>query len=120
MCIIHKICGVCVGIHQHIDFLMIGCEVKMNRPGREETENRIIEIVTEMFRNSAGYNKDVTVSAKSQIQDELGFDSIMLIVLQIDIEDAFHIRFDPVEEDLQQVFLSVRTLTDSVQSHMGV
>ena len=44
----------------------------------------------------------------------------MLIVLQIDIEDAFHIRFDPVEEDLQQVFLSVRTLTDSVQSHMGV
>ena len=76
----------------------------MNRPGREETENRIIEIVTEMFRNSAGYNKDVTVSAKSQIQDELGFDSIMLIVLQIDIEDAFHIRFDPVEEDLQQVF----------------
>ena len=92
----------------------------MNRPGREETENRIIEIVTEMFRNSAGYNKDVTVSAKSQIQDELGFDSIMLIVLQIDIEDAFHIRFDPVEEDLQQVFLSVRTLTDSVQSNMGV
>ena len=94
--------------------------MKMNRPGREETENRIIEIVTEMFRNSAGYNKDVTVSDKTRIQDELGFDSIMLIVLQIDIEDAFHIRFDPVEEDLQQVFLSVRTLTDSVQSNMGV
>ena len=74
----------------------------MNRPGREETENRIIRIVTEMFRNSAGYNKDVTVSTETQIQDGLGFDSIMLIVLQIDIEDAFHIRFDPVEEDLQQ------------------
>ena len=44
----------------------------------------------------------------------------MLVVLQIDIEDAFHIRFDPVEEDLQQVFLSVRTLMDSVQNHMGV
>lgn len=92
----------------------------MNRPGREETENRIIGIVTEMFRNSAGYNKEVTVSPETQIQDELGFDSIMLIVLQIDIEDAFHIRFDPVEEDLQQTFLSVQTLTDSVQSHMGV
>lgn len=92
----------------------------MNRLGREETENKIIEIVTEMFRNSAVYNKDVTVNAETQIQDELGFDSIMLIVLQIDIEDAFHIRFDPVEEDLQQVFLTVRTLTDSVQNHMGV
>lgn len=92
----------------------------MNRLGREETENKIIEIVTEMFRNSAVYNKDVTVNAETQIQDELGFDSIMLIVLQIDIEDAFHIRFDPVEEDLQQVFLTARTLTDSVQNHMGV
>lgn len=92
----------------------------MNRLGREETENKIIEIVTEMFRNSALYNKDVTVNAETQIQDELGFDSIMLIVLQIDIEDAFHIRFDPVEEDLQQVFLTARTLTDSVQNHMGV
>ena len=92
----------------------------MNRLGREETENKIIEIVTEMFRNSALYNKDLTVNAETQIQDELGFDSIMLIVLQIDIEDAFHIRFDPVEEDLQQVFLTARTLTDSVQNHMGV
>ena len=94
--------------------------MEMNRPGREETENRIIGIVSEMFRNSAGYNSDITVSAESKIRDELEFDSIMLIVLQIDIEDAFQIRFDPVEEDLQQVFLSVRTLTDSVQSHMGV
>ena len=92
----------------------------MNKPGREELENRIIEIVTEMFHNSAGYNKDVTVNAETKIQDELGFDSIMLVVLQIDIEDAFHIRFDPVEEDLQQVFLSVRTLMDFVQNHMGV
>ena len=62
----HKIYDVYGGIRQHIDFLMIGCELKMNRPGREETENRIIGIVTEMFRNSAGYNKDVTVSAETQ------------------------------------------------------
>lgn len=110
----------CEGMHQHIDFLTIGCELNMNRTGREETENRIMGIVTEMFLNSAGYNKDVTVSAETQIQNELGFDSIMLIMLQIDIEDAFHIRFDPVEEDFQQVFLSVRTLTDFVQSHKGV
>ena len=92
----------------------------MDRPGREETENRIMGIVTEMFLNSAGYNKNVIINAETQIRDELGFDSIMLIILQLDIEDAFHIRFDSVEEDLQQVFLSVRTLTDSVQSHMGV
>ncbi len=92
----------------------------MNRPGREEIENKIIKIVAEMFNNSAGYNKDVIVRAETHLQDELGFDSVMLVVLQIDIEDAFHIRFDPVEEDLQQIFLSAHTLTDSVQSHMGV
>ena len=107
-------------IHQHIDFLTIGCEQIMNRLGRNETEHRIIGIVTEMFRNSAEYNKGITINAETKIQEELGFDSVMLVVLQIDIEDAFQIRFDPVEEDLQQVFLSARTLTDSVQSHMGV
>ena len=91
----------------------------MDRPGREKIKNRIMEIVTEMFCNSAGYRKDVTINAEARIRDELGFDSVMLIVLQIDIEDAFHIRFNPAEEDLRQIFTSVKTLTDYVQNHIG-
>ena len=91
----------------------------MNRPGREEIKNRIMEMVAKMFCNSSRYKKDVTINAEACIRDELGFDSVLLIVLQIDIEDAFHIRFNPIEEDLRQIFTSVETLTDYVQSHIG-
>ena len=91
----------------------------MNRPGREKTENRILEMVTEMFCSSAGCDKDRAVSVETRIQDELGFDSVMLIILQINIEDVFGIRFNPVEENLQEIFISVRTLTDYVQRQIG-
>lgn len=91
----------------------------MNRPGREETANKIMDMVTEMFCNSAGYDKSTTVRTDARLQDELGFDSVMLIVLQINLEDAFHIRFNPTEDDSRQIFMSIETLTDYVLSHMG-
>ena len=39
----------------------------------------------------------------------------MLVVLQIGIEDAFHIRFDPVKNDLKNVFNSIKNISDCVQ-----
>ena len=91
----------------------------MSGLGRQRTEMKIMEIVVGMFQNSAEYDQKRVINTGTRIRDELGFDSVMLIVLQIDIEDAFQIRFDPAQEGLQQIFTSVRTLTDYVQSHIG-
>ncbi len=53
------------------------------------------------------------------IRDELAFDSVTLVVLQIEVEDAFRIRFDPAREDFLTIFSSVRELCAAVRRHMG-
>lgn len=90
-------------------------------PGQNKDEilERIIRIVIGMLQKTVKYDESVVVTKESELLDDLGFDSIMLIVLQVEIEDAFHIRFNPVEEDLQQIFMSVQTLADYVQDHIG-
>ncbi len=53
------------------------------------------------------------------IRDELAFDSVTLVVLQIEVEDAFRIRFDPAREDFLTIFSSVGELCAAVRRHMG-
>ncbi len=106
-------------IYQHTDLWMIGRDTKMGRLNTGEIENKIMEIISRMLKDSVGYTEDAAVYPESQIRGELGFDSIMLVILQIEVEDAFHIRFNPVEEDLQYIFASVRTLASAVLMHIG-
>lgn len=86
---------------------------------RDEILDRIVTIVIGMLQKAVKYDESIVVTKESELLDDLGFDSIMLIVLQVEIEDTFHIRFNPVDEDLQQIFMSVQTLADYVQDHIG-
>lgn len=83
-----------------------------------EVMNRLIDLVTDLYRNSMSYRKGVKITADTDISRDLGFDSVMLVVLQINIEDAFHMRFDPMEEDLRNVFSTIRPLSDYISKRI--
>lgn len=83
-----------------------------------DIQRQIIEIIYKQCADSDVLRRTQPITAETAIQKELEFDSIMLVVLQIEIEDLFHIRFDPAEEDFRQIFSTVGTLCASIQSHI--
>lgn len=85
---------------------------------RESIEEQVLELVRCRCEHSVRENEDTEITAETDIRADLGFDSIMLVVLQIDIEDTFHIRFDPMEDDFQLIFTTVRALCDYVQRRL--
>jgi acyl carrier protein len=46
----------------------------------------------------------------SDLREDLQLDSISIINLQILIEDEFDIRFDPIENNLTEIFQTLNTL----------
>lgn len=77
-------------------------------------QGQVIELIAKQYRESLAFQPEVPITMETSIVRDLGFDSLMLVVLQIEVEDAFQIRFDFVSEDFQKTFSSVGTLCDSV------
>ncbi|MCI8939900.1 MAG: hypothetical protein HFH12_07910 [Dorea sp.] len=84
-------------------------------PERKKIEETILRIVSEQYNSLTGNAEARIITLYTDIRKDLGFDSIMLVVLQIGIEDAFHIRFDPVKNDLKDVFTTIQNISDCVQ-----
>lgn len=85
---------------------------------RKALERRVMEIVGRQYRKAPAFQPDRPITASDRLREDLGFDSLALVVLQIELEDAFHIRFDPAAEDLQQIFTCTESLIESVQDHI--
>lgn len=85
----------------------------------DAVQRRVLELVTNRYRAESGFQPEREITMETSIRDELAFDSIMLVVLQIEVEDAFHIRFDPAQEDFLTIFSNVRELCAAVRRHMG-
>lgn len=83
-----------------------------------DIQRQVIEIIRRQCAESGGIHRTQPITVKTAIQEELEFDSIMLVVLQIEVEDLFHIRFNPAEEDFRQIFSTVGTLCASIQGHI--
>jgi len=50
------------------------------------------------------------------LRDELGLDSLNIAMLYPDIEDAFDLRFSPLDDDLGEIFKTVGSLWRYVES----
>lgn len=86
---------------------------------KKKIEERILRIVSEQYFNSFGRdNGSIEITINTNIRKDLGFDSIMLVILQIVIEDAFGIRFDPMEDDLNNVFTTIQEISRYVYGIM--
>lgn len=83
-----------------------------------DIQRQVITIIRKQCADSGVLHGTQPITAETAIQKDLEFDSIMLVVLQIEIEDLFRIRFNPAEEDFRQIFSTVGTLCASIQSHI--
>lgn len=77
----------------------------------QDIRNAIIQIMKSKFDWLA--NQEF-ISIDTNLRNDLGFDSIAIVSLQVSLEDEFDFRFDPLSIDFSQVFKSVKTLTDYI------
>lgn len=84
-----------------------------------DLENKVSEIVADIYGENPGQTELRKVPLDADIRMRLGFDSIMLVILQITLEDTFHIRFDPVKDDFREIFSTVGTICSYVENSLG-
>ena len=84
-----------------------------------EIENQLIKIIQNICQDSLMGTTEQELTADTDIQRDLGFDSILLVVLQIQIEDAFHMRFNAAQDDLRKVFTNIGRIRDYIEQHIG-
>lgn len=80
---------------------------------REEQRKRIADIIGEI--NSVSYNQ---LNEEDRLVEDLKLDSINLVNLQVMVEDEFDIRFNPIEDNLADVFETVGSLLDYMESKL--
>lgn len=85
-------------------------------------QNEIVQEIGAMItslceEHHRGFQGPVRMDLK--LRDEIGLDSIDLVVLQINVEDCFNIRFDPLADNFLKIFDSVGTLCEYVDSKIG-
>ena len=76
--------------------------------------NKIQEIILNNFKWII--SKDICL--ESNLKNDLGFDSISLVELQILIEEEFNIRFNPIETDLSEVFKTITSLIEYLEKNI--
>lgn len=85
-----------------------------------DIQRQVIEIIQKQCADSGVPRRTQPITAETAIREELAYDSIMLVVLQIEIEDRFRFRFNPAEEDFLQIFSTVGALCASIQRHIDI
>lgn len=73
------------------------------------------EKLTGIFQNLFGIDIN-KISLDDRLRDDLKLDSINLVNLQVEIEDCFNIRFNPLETDLAFIFKTVDSLLSFLES----
>ena len=76
----------------------------------KEIEQKLLKLICENIGCEIDRLRD-----KSILLEELGYDSITKIQLQVEIEDEFEFLFDPLEDDFDEIFSSVERLHQYVQ-----
>ena len=86
----------------------------MNNEILEGVKNVIEEIV---HRNYIDFDQQITKDMA--LREDIGLDSIDLVVLQIEIEDRWNMRFDPLEDDFSRIFHSADSLCKYLELRIG-
>ena len=85
----------------------------------EEIEQRVFALEKKRYQAVHLSQNEESLHIHMDIRKDLGFDSTMLVVLQVDIEDEFHIRFNPLEEDIRSIFTTINNISTYVQMRLG-
>lgn len=80
---------------------------------RAQIEKKILELIFYTINKSEDMPEDVSVDKETTLIS-LGYNSISIIHLQVEIEDEFRFMFDPIEDDFEYIFSTVGNLYDYV------
>ena len=86
----------------------------MNTQILDETVSVIREVLRRQQKDYAG-----KMQASLLLRDDLGLDSIDMVILQVALEDNYHIRFDPLEDDFSKLFYRIGSLCEYLDGKTG-
>lgn len=74
----------------------------------------IFKMVTEAIQE---YGPDFLpeIQRTSKLIDDLSFDSLALVNLQVGLEDQFDFMFDPISDDFDKIFDTVDSICNYIQ-----
>ncbi len=77
----------------------------MTEKYEERLQKDVMDVIRKTCENdvmlSTGYSM---IEPETDLKLDLGFDSIALVVLQVNIEERFGIQFDPLQDDFDEIF----------------
>lgn len=75
--------------------------------------NDLISRINTCIETILGYSLK-QAGPNMRLQEDLEMESLQLVELQIELETAFSITFDPIEDDFFEMFQTIGTLYDAV------
>lgn len=79
----------------------------------DQIKSRTCGLISRIIGCSVGEIQDNTL-----LQKDLGYDSISIIELQVEIEDEFGFLFDVVEDDFDKIFYSLENLCQYINNRL--
>jgi acyl carrier protein len=64
-------------------------------------------------------DEEYEMKMENSFVDDLGFDSVNLLYLQVAVEDEFDIKFDPILDDFSEIFKNLKNLCECVERKLG-
>lgn len=72
--------------------------------------DRVADCIRTACEGTAG-----EVRPESRLQEDLGMESLQLVLLQVELEAAFGFTFDPLDDDFRQIFRTAESVYDYVK-----
>lgn len=57
-----------------------------------------------------------TLEPERKLREDLGMDSLALVMFQVEIEEEFRFTFDPIEDDFEKIFATCGSLYHYLES----
>lgn len=71
---------------------------------KQQIENRVFGIIRERYQELYNKTYEQPVTLETRLGEDMGFDSLGLLVLQVELEDTFQLHFDYLNTDLEYIF----------------
>ncbi len=80
----------------------------------------MFEKIKNILKENFIWLKNSNISLDSKLRDDLNLDSVSLINFQILIEDEFDIRFNPIEDNITEIFDDITSLINYLERKKDV
>lgn len=77
------------------------------------------ELICRLWKKERGYDYIEPILEESRLKEDLQLDSLMLVVLQVEVEDTFRFRFDNFSDDFEKIFATIGTLCNYIEGRIG-